>query len=365
MNRNPNSEPRKPVLKAGEIPHSRPWISVSDVESVRANLLTGMIAQGNGVRAFEEAVASAVGAAGGVASASGTTALVQALRALGIRSQQEVILPTYVCSSVLDAVRSVDATPVLCDVGPSWTMTSQNVARELSSRTAAVILVDLFGIPAEREGMFDLGFPVIEDCCQSFGARCGDRAVGTFGAVGIFSFHAVKCLTSGEGGMAVSTDAELVHRMRTFRDGEWRNHSREFRSAGPMTDMQAALGLSQLRRYEEFLNRRRALTDYYVMTLGEFAVLPFEGPAPTIPLYRFPLRTSGDFELTQAAFRERGVTVRRGVDSLLHREMGLSSDRFVNAEKRFRETISIPFYPSLSDSEAERVVDACRTILKK
>lgn len=340
------------------IPHSRPWITADDRAAVEAALQDGMIAQGRRVAAFEEAVAEALGAGGAVATSSGTAALVLGLKALGVGTGAEVVLPTYVCRSVLEAVTTVGAAPVLCDVGAGWVMTPDDVAAVLSRRTAAIVVVHTFGRVADVPGFVALGVPIIEDACQAFGARLAGRPVGALADLGVCSFHATKCLTTGEGGMLVGRTPALLARARALRD------EHPARVPAPMSDLQAALGLSQLARYGAFLDRRLAIARRYLEALATLPVgLPVRGADEAL-FFRFPVRVAGDVDALIPRFEATGVQVRRGVDALLHRPLGMDAGRFAGAERLFATTLSLPLYPALSDDEAAAVVAACRTILE-
>lgn len=349
------------------ISHSKPHIIRADLDAVDRVLATGMIAQGQLVEKFEQAVADYLKSAGGVATGSGTASIVLALKALNVRAGDEVILPTYVCKSVAEAVMTIGAVPVLCDVGEQWNMTLETVARKISARTAAIIVVHIFGIPADTYGFREFGLPIIEDCCQAFGARVDGAYAGTIGDVGVFSFHAIKCLTTGEGGMAVTNDSRLLETMRRLRDST-NGAALEARLASPMTDLQAALGLSQLSRYDQFLSRRKELAELYFDELRHSCAvtLPESVRAESI-FYRFPVMARDvEFEAARQSFDALGVQVRRGVDRLLHRMIGKGGvDSFPVAERLFHQTVSIPLYPALGEEEMRKVVVACRTIWKE
>jgi UDP-4-amino-4-deoxy-L-arabinose-oxoglutarate aminotransferase len=285
-----------------------------------------------------------------VATSSGTRALVCALRALEIGPGDEVVIPSYVCSAVWRAVAATGATPCLCDVDDGWCVSADTVLSAMSPRTRAVIVVHTFGIPADRQIAMRVGVPVIDDCCQAVGLpqdACG-------GSICVVSFHATKMLTTAEGGMALSADRSLADRMRSVAESE----------RDQLSDLQAALGRSQLRRYPGFLARRQALAVRYCDAL---AALPITLPRRWLGqslFFRFPLRVKGDFDRIRAEFEASGVQVRRGVDALLHRLAGLDSARFPNAERLFNETVSIPLYPALSDADAARVVATAAKVLQ-
>lgn len=331
------------------IPHSRPTLGEEDLRALSAVLSDGMLASGGRARRLEDQLAARLGLAGARATSSGSAALLLALAALEVGPGDEVVLPTYVCRSVWRAVRARGAAPVLCDVeDEDWCASPATVELALTPRTKAVIVVHPFGIAADASGIRDLGVPVIEDACQALGAP----GVGQAGELCVLSFEATKLLAAGEGGAVSSRRPELL---RCADAADQIRH--------PLSDLQAALALSQLARFDAFLARRRALAERYLSALpGVAARLPSELRGRSV-FFRFPLRVEGDrFEALRAAFAARGVHVRRGVDALLHREFAVAGS-FPGAEACFRETLSLPLYPSLSDSEQGEVIAACRALL--
>lgn len=183
---------------------------------------------------------------------------------MGVVHGDEVILPSYVCAAPWLAVVRVGAQPKIVDIEPdSYAIDPAAVKKVLSVRTSAIIVPHLFGLPADLTGLQSLGVPLIEDCAQTLGATEAGRQVGTVGAVTVCSFYATKLLCTGEGGMVLSHDQSLLERARALReyDEEPVLDDRAFNYK--MTDLQAALGLSQLRRFPSFLERRREIAAAY------------------------------------------------------------------------------------------------------
>ena len=341
------------------IPHSRPWITAEDFRAVAEVLKIGMISQGRAAEAFEEAIGKRLGIGPGVACASGTAALILGLGALGVRQGDDVILPTYVCGSVLEAVLSVGAVPRLCDVGRNGVVTPETVRPHVSDRTAAIVAVHLFGRPCAIPSLQRFNVPIIEDACQAFGLQIDGRPAGAMGDLGILSFHATKCLATGEGGMVVSHNSALMERARRLALGR---AAAAPRIVAPLSDLQAALGLSQLARYPEFLARRVRIQEAY----RETTAAPGWDAATGDPGFRFryTVETDAPFADLQRRFLDCGVQVRHGVDRLLHRMAGLPDDGFPNAIRLFDRTVSIPFYPGLTDGEVATVCEAIRTVFR-
>ncbi|OGR97376.1 MAG: hypothetical protein A2V88_07075 [Elusimicrobia bacterium RBG_16_66_12] len=228
-----------------------------------------------------------------------------------------------------------------------------------TSKTKAIIVPHLYGIFADVKAFRSFGFPVIEDCAQAIGSKAGP---GISGDVAIFSFQPTKCLTTGEGGMAISSDERISARMRVLRDGGGAEGRQVF---SPMSDLASALGLSQLSRYGRMLARRKRIASEYSRALARClpeAAEKLRG-LPTM-FFRFPMMLPGGVGRYQALFLRRGIHVRRGVDRLIHRLLGLPDKKFPQAVRLHRMTVSLPIYPDMSDSDVKRCTAALQALIK-
>ncbi len=243
------------------IPHSRPWLRSEDAAAAASVVESGQIGQGPRVAELEAATAVAGGVvpaggdAGGhaVAVSSGTAALYVALRALGVGSDDEVLIPAFACASLNQAVRYTGAKPRYIDCDPaSLNPDLEDARRKLSARTAACIVPHMFGLPADIKGFMALGVPVIEDCAHALGVSCGSRRVGSLGTLAVCSFYATKLVAGGEGGMVLSSDRRLMNQARALRDCE-QPDAREDAFNFKMSDLHAAVAHVQL----EGASRRR------------------------------------------------------------------------------------------------------------
>lgn len=342
------------------IPHSKPSLSKIDFEVLNDVIATGMIAEGQLVKDFEEAMSNYLGLYGGVATSSGTDALFLALKALNVGSGDEVIIPTYVCRSVWDAVKQTGAIPVLCDIGEDWCINYELIEPLVTKQTKAIIPVHIFGISADIGPICELGIPVIEDCCQALGSQRNNQLVGTFGDLCVLSFQATKLLTTGEGGMVLSKDDALIKEINALKHGERNRLNVRYRK--PMSDLQAALGLSQLSQYNYFLNKRRDIAENYFNQLSSIDdILPHSIRHKSI-FFRFPLTIEQNIEYIISLFDKDGVQVRKGVDRLLHRELKLQPHRYNGAEKAFKKTLCLPIYPSLNFDEVNHIINMIKII---
>lgn len=344
-----------------EIPHSKPWITEDDFRAIAKVLESSMLGQGTKTRELEERLAAWLKVEGGVAVGSGSAAIVLALYGLGVSKGDEVILPTYVCRSIFEAVLTVGATPVLCDVGQDWVMTNTDAIRAVTCRTRAIIVPHTYGIQADIESFKPIGIPIIEDCAQ---ALPEPRTLSGYANITVLSFHPTKCLTAGEGGMAVSSDSNILERMRNHRDGS--NERYQSRLFSPLSDLSASLALSQLERYLIGLKRRADIAECYMTAIDKYCPAYLNRNALKNSLFfRFPLCIPGGIDECQKEFLHRGIHIRRGIDQLLHRTIGISDERFPVATELFNKTVSIPIYPALSDAEESICLEALSQILPR
>lgn len=347
--------PSRQVAKSPPVPHSRPWITAADVRAVARTVRSGALAQGAEVARFEAEVGAFLGLPPGVAVSSGTAALHLALLGLGIGPGDEVILPSYTCVAPFHAVEYVGATPRLADVDPvTYNLDPADVRRRITRRTRAVIVPHQFGLPADLERLLALGLPVIEDCAQAIGARQRGRPVGSSGAASIVSFYATKLLTTGEGGMVLSRDGRLLNRLRDRRDyDERRRHAVRFNYK--LTDFQAALGRSQLRRLPAMLSRRAAIAARYRRGWADLPVsLPSAPAGGTHAFHRFVVGVPGAAARAARQLYRLGVTARLPVFQPIH--VTLRLDGFPGTAHAFRHGLSVPLYPALTPREESLVI---------
>ena len=245
---------------------------------VEAFLSTWISSSGEYVGKFENAFSEYCGCKYGVTASNGTSALHLALMSLGIGKNDEVIIPDLTFAATINAVLHSGATPVIVDIeNDSWCIDPQEIEKAISSRTKAIIPVHLYGQPCNMEAIMCIAKKhnlfVIEDCAEAHSATFDGKKVGSFGDVGCFSFFGNKIVTTGEGGMCVTNDEKLSARMKIFRDHGmdpkykyWHNVvGYNYR----MTNLQAAIGIAQLERIEELLQRRKAIEDLYKKELKD------------------------------------------------------------------------------------------------
>ena len=343
------------------ISHSRPAITEADIKAVCSVLESGRIAQGPVVSEFEQKFSAYIGKKNGAAVSSGTAALHLALMAMGVKEEDEVIIPSFVCTAVLNAVLQAGARPVIVDIDPrTYNMSVESARAAISGRTRAMIVPHMFGCPAEIDQLSGLGIPLIEDCAQSVGASFKGRKAGSFGLVSVFSFYATKVLTTGEGGMVVSDSEEMIARVKELREYD-QKEDYEPRFNYKMTDIQAALGLSQLSLLEKLLDRREKIASRYFKEFQDCQFsLPIRKEGREHIYYRFIVKTSEDASPSLERLQQRKVICQRPVFVPLHVLLGLEG--FSRTMEAWQKTVSIPLYPSLTENEVEKIIAVVREI---
>lgn len=259
-------------------PVAEPDIGRLEQRYVLDALRSGWVSSlGRYVTDFEERFARYCGATQGISTCNGTAALHLALASLGIGAGDEVVVPALTFVATASAVLYTGAKPVFADVDyATWCVNAAAIARVLSPRTRAMVVVHLYGHPADMDPILKLAashrISVIEDAAEAHGARYKGRRVGSLGKAGIFSFYGNKIITTGEGGMLLTSDNRLAGRARFLRDHAM---SQEKRYVHPeigynyrLTNIQAALGLAQLERIDSFIARRRDIMRWYREALG-------------------------------------------------------------------------------------------------
>ncbi|MEJ1968780.1 MAG: UDP-4-amino-4,6-dideoxy-N-acetyl-beta-L-altrosamine transaminase [Rhizomicrobium sp.] len=373
------------------LPYGRQEIGDADVKAVVAALCSDWLTTGPRVGQFEKAFARHCGAAQGVAVNSGTAALHAAMRALKLGAGDEVIVPAITFAASANAAVYEGATPVFADVAADTLLIDpERVAALIAPRTKAIVAVDYGGQPADYAALRllakDKGIRIVADACHAPGATFMGCKVGTLADISCFSFHPVKHLTTCEGGMAVTDDAQMAAQMRRFRnhgiDSDHRQRDSEGTFAYDMVelgynyrlpDVQCALGLAQLEKLTGWVAKRRQVAAWYGEALAGMAhVRPLrvhDDRTHAYHLYVVRLNLAALRIGRARAFQHlRG----KGIGANVHygpvyrhsfyRDRGYAAGLCPVAEAVYEEILTLPMFPAMTQADVARVADALREL---
>ena len=370
------------------LPYGRQSIDETDIEGVVAALKSDWLTTGPKVDAFEEKFVELLGVDHAVAVSSGTAALHCAMHALGIGPGDEVIVPPLTFAATANCVVFQGGVPVFADVDPKTLLLDPvQVDRKISRKTKAIIAVDYAGQPCDYDALDSIAksknIPIVADACHSLGAQYKDRTVGTLADISVFSFHPVKHITTGEGGMVVTANSEWAQRIRRFRnhgissdfkqrahEGSWFYEMVELGFNYRLTDFQSALGISQLGKLSGFVRKRQAIADIYnqafasVQGVSPLAVRSDVAHAYHLYVTRIASETLGiTREALFAALRAEGIGVNvHYIPVHLHpyyrQKFGTGRGLCPVAEEAYERILSLPVFPSMAVGEVDRVVSA-------
>lgn len=376
------------------IPYGRQIVDEADIAAVVEVLRSDWLTTGPTVDRFEEEFARYVGAEHAVAVSSGTAALHLAMLAAGVGPGDEVIVPPLTFVASANAARYVGAEPVFADIDErTFLIDPTEVARLVTPRTKAIVAVDFAGLPCDLDALRTIAdeheLVIIEDACHAPGARYRGRPVGSIADLTAFSFHPVKHLTTGEGGMVTTQDAELAARVRMLRshgirtdfrsreaNGTWEYDQSELGFNYRLSDINAALGITQLGKQEVWLRRRQEIAQRYIEAVSRIdGIAVQEVPEESENAWHlFPVRILGDDaeELRQQAFtrmRADGVGVnvhyRPVYLNSYYRALGHEPGECPRAEAVYSGLLSLPMWPGLTEQMQSRVIDALRAAIAR
>ena len=366
------------------IPIIIPDVEFGDVEhDFKRILTTGILTSGPYVVDFEKSIADRVGVGHAIATTSATTALHLALTVSGVGPGDEVLLSDFTFPATANAVIQTGATPVFVDSGDDdFAMDPEHARALVSARTRVILPVDPFGQPADHPSLERLaaasGARLIVDAACSLGASRGGRECGAHGDMGCFSFHPRKVVTCGEGGMVTTDDPSLADRLRLLRNhGSRRLEERALEFVTPgfnyrLSEMPAALGLSQMRRIDQIIFDRRTTASRYDEVLADLAGvrIPMAAPGTTwsYQSYVVVLDDSIDRDLVIAGMAEGGIETTIGTYAC-HKHPAFSDwgslrDDLPNSARFADRTLTLPVIPRMTTAQVERVVETLDAILR-
>ncbi len=384
-----------PFTRSQFLSYSPPSLGQEEIDEVLDTLHTDWITTGPKVKRFEQDFAQFVGAPAALAVNSATDAMLVGLAALGIGPGDEVITTTMTFCSTVHVIEHLGARPMLVDVSPdTLNIDPAQVARAITLRTRALLPVHLYGHPAEMTALLSLAdqhhLTILEDAAHAVPATYKGRMVGTIGALTSFSFYATKNMTTAEGGMLTGS-AELIDKARPWAlHGMSRDAYKRYSAQGSwfyevvlpgfkcnMTDIQASIGLQQLKKLPAFQARRHAIVQRYNQVFSQLPQLqpPTERPEVESAWHIYALRLNLDqLTIDRARFIEElklrniGTSV-HFIPNHLHpyyrNKYGYQPEDFPVAYREYQRLVSLPLYPRMTDQDVEDVIDAVTDVVNQ
>lgn len=365
---------------------SRPDITEEEIQHVCAVLRSPNLSLGPKLGEFEQAFAQYIGRNRAVAVNSGTSGLFLALQALGLGPGDEVITTAFTFIASTNCILMVGARPVFVDIDPiNLNIDTGQIQAKLTEKTKAILPVEVFGSPAGFDRICEIahghGLAVIEDSCEALGSSLNGKKAGTFGNVSTFAFYPNKQITTGEGGMILTDDADIadicasLRNQGRARDGGWLGHERlgyNFR----LSDINCALGIVQLSRIEQIKAKRRQVAEWYRQMLAEEdrLILPAQPPGCEISWFVFVVRLIDQLAEKRDKILEQMKSAGIGVSNyfppvhlqpFIARKFGCKAGDFPVTESVAKSTIALPFYNNLTENEVAIVCGQLKEILDK
>lgn len=370
------------------IPYGRQTIEEDDVQAVVDVLRSDYLTTGPKIAEFEKMVADYVGAKYAVAISNGTSALHAACFAAGIQAGDEVITTPLTFAASSNCVLYCGGTPVFADVDPkTYNIDPEDIRRKITDKTKAIIAVHLAGQPCDMDEIHKIAkehdLLVIEDGAHALGSVYKGKKVGTLSDMTTFSFHPVKPITTGEGGMIVTDNEEFYQKMMLFRshgitrdenlmtrnDGSWFYQQLDLGYNYRITDIQCALGCSQMKKLDRFLARRKEIVARYNEAFAdcENIITPYQLPETESGWHLYIVQVKNcDRREVFEALREQGIAVNvHYIPVYMHpyyQEHGYKDVHCKNAEEVYSHIISLPLYPTLTSEQQNFVIGRVREI---
>lgn len=368
------------------IPYGRQSINAADIKAVTAVLTSDFLTQGPQAEAFEQALAKECGATYALVFSSGTAALHAAYFSVGLTAKDEFITSPLTFAATANAGLYLGAKPIFADVDEHGNLDPEEVTKKLTPRTKAIVAVDYAGFPARLQELRAIaekaGIVLIEDACHALGATYHGKPIGTHSDLTVFSFHPVKSITTGEGGAVLTENKRCYEKMKSFRvhgiikdtkrfthtaDGDWYSEMHTLGFNYRLTDIQASLGLSQLKRLHTFMEKRREKALQYDTAFAPYSdkiILPVwkEGSSLSA-LHLYPLRLR---EGTLARKRMFVALRDAGIGAQVHylpvymhpyyEELGYKKGLCPHAEAFYESVLSLPLFPDLRARDQKHVI---------
>ena len=369
-----------------KIPLSKPWITEEDIKAVQEVLKSPYLSLGPKVEEFEQLIADISGRKFAVAVNSGTSALHLIIRSLGIKEGDEVITTPFSFIASSNCILFERAKPVFVDIRKgTYNINSDLIEEEITEKTKAILGVDVFGQPADYDEIESIAkrhnLLLIEDSCEALGSEYKHKKAGSFGVAGAFAFYPNKQITTGEGGVIVTDNEEIYKLSRSMRNqgrgegNEWLFHTRlgyNYR----ISDINCALGISQLGRFDEIIGKRNNVATIYTKRLSEISevVVPYVSPDTTkMSWFVYVIRLNDSFDERKRdiiidKLGKRGIETRNYFEAIhlqpfYVEQFGFKEGDFPVTEFVSERTIALPFFTTMTEEEIDYVVNNLKEVI--
>lgn len=359
-----------------KIPLARPYIGKEEINAVSGVIRSGTLSLGPKLLEFEERFAEFIGTKYAIAVNSGTSGLHLCIKALNIKTGDEVVTTPFSFVASSNPVIFEGAKPVFADIDErTYNIDPEKLERAITKKTKAIILVHLFGEPCDMEAIMAIskekGIPVIEDSCEALGATYNGKKVGAFGKAAVFAFYPNKQITTGEGGIIVTDDLKFAQVCKSLRNqgrddsGEWLNHVNigyNYR----LNEMSCALGIEQLKKIKFILKKRKEIAKRYNDTFGKIdgLIVPYDDPFSQRSWWVYYLRVKNGLNRNRVItyLNNNGISSRACFDPPIHLQpiykkiFGYKGGEFPIAEEIAKSGFIIPFFIGLQGKQIKKVV---------
>src|SRR3989344_4452663 len=345
---------------------SEPWIGEKEKNEVIKVIESGMLVQGEKVKEFEDKFSKYLGVKNAIAVNSGTAALHLALLSLGLKKDDEVITSAFSFIASANSVKFCNGKVVFVDIGDDYNIDVSKIKEKISEKTKVIMPIHLFGNSCDMDEIMEIAkenkLKVVEDCCQAHGAEYRNKKVGGIGEVGCFSFYASKNMTTGEGGMIVTNDDGIAEKCRLLRNhGSKKKYRHEVLGYNyRMMDLNAVIGIEQLKRLDEFNNKRRENAEYYNKNLGN-VFKPVVDKNKKHVFHQYTIRVKDRDEVIKK-LEEKGIGYGVYYDKPIYKQKVYSGEyeELENTERISKEVISLPVHPKLSKEDLDKVIEVLK-----
>lgn len=350
------------------ISHNKPTLGKQEIEAVKKVLQSYWLIAGKEVRKLEDKIKKLIRVNFAIAVNSGTSALHLSLISLNVGRGDEVILPAYTASDILNPIFYLGAIPVLVDIGKNgFNIDILQIRNKISPKTKAIIIPHTFGFPAKIDEIKKYKIPVIEDCAQALGSYYQKKPVGSFGDISIFSFYTTKMIATGQGGMVITNNKKYFDNIKDLIDYNGRDNFK-VRYNYPMTDITASIGNVQLEKLPLFVRKRHYIASRYLNIIEKKDIQYWpKREDKHVNQFRFVIK----FDSREKRDRVKRDLLKKGIATivpiasfeLLHILLKQDKRSFPNAQRLAETSLSLPMYPSLTEREIEKITRAIDDLL--